>query len=121
MQLQDIVPWSLIYGAQNDRHDKEMRACKDKLHNLALIVLENFLFLSSRADFMNYEGLRWKTWNHIVSIVSAADVDKVKDKAIETYKTFADRESLVIQFINEANWKASVLKKLILNANSESV
>jgi hypothetical protein len=113
--MQDIVPWSLIYGAQNEGHQLDIRQKNEELvrervrtHQLACIVVKN-LIGSSTASFVDEESCEWKTFMSIADIVSDVDIDNVKSAYCEVIDKSYGFVSLDTH--NEIDIRAQCLKK----------
>jgi hypothetical protein len=79
--MQDIIPWSLIYSAQNDKHNSEIKLLQDKLNNektrmrkLAYMMIVNLLN-SSVYDFGDFACDSLTNFNAVVDIITKEDID----------------------------------------------
>ena len=79
--MQDIVPWSLIYSAQNDKHQSEIHLMEANLDNknirmrqFAYMMVVNLLNSSSN-DFDDNDSDVWKHFTAVVDILNNEDID----------------------------------------------
>lgn len=80
--VRDLVPWSLIYGAQNERHERELQAahCSSAAthHALCMAVLDIF-FKAPVSDFNDPMSLLWATyWPLISPSITLKDIATAK-------------------------------------------
>lgn len=106
VSLKDIVPWSLIFGIQNERHANE-------LQNMTLVLLEVCLD-SSICDFNNTKSSLWRRlWPLIHKNISIKDIDACIVKMMKD--VLHEHPSFINLYQKELQARASVLKHLVAN------
>ena len=79
--MQDIIPWSLIYSAQNDKHEaeivkknEELNIEKERTRQLARVIIRNLL--GSCTHSFNYiKSDVWQDFMSVKDIISDVDID----------------------------------------------
>jgi hypothetical protein len=74
LSLEDVVPWSIIYGAQNARHANEMLAIRAAYHDLALDMLDMLLHVPRSKDLGNPASPARQQWSKIAHLITADDM-----------------------------------------------
>ena len=92
--MQDIVHWSLIYSAQNEKHEAEIKLMQEKLNNeklrmqkFALMMIMNILN-SCINEFNDTDSDSWKQFNTVVDIIHETDIDMVAAEMLEVVAVF---------------------------------
>jgi hypothetical protein len=85
MSLRDLVPWALVYSAQNDRHADDMQRvvamyerrlaeAAQRTAELNTYVITSLL-LSSTFAFNDRSSYQWKAFAKIRPTISIVDID----------------------------------------------
>ena len=113
--LQDVVPWSLIYGAQNERHQQEIQQLQKEIQKqeerftaLASFIAQD-LIMCSTADFINRQSLRWKRWEYVKGMHTRDTILKAKE---EIYKAHAN-DSWFEHAHPELEWRTQFLISML--------
>lgn len=113
VDVRDVLPWSLIYGAQNARHDAEVHVLDFRvqaLHAAALSLARELLwgmFAAPVRDWQDAGSPLWRRqWCACYMYVTEADIDAV---AYE-YVQYFDSMPYVVQ---HTRTRADMLKNLL--------
>jgi hypothetical protein len=63
-EMQDAVPWTFIYGAQNERHRKEVQKLTNKCKTMRSLLIRQLLSSQNLAFDMS-EPDTWIIWQMI--------------------------------------------------------
>ena len=112
--MQDMIPWSLIYSAQNDKHkseiaskDKEIIQERIKSHQFACFAVRNLLD-SCSFEFCKEDSEVWIQFKAVIAIICEADIDDALDKMllelgaennISGHQSAGNRATIMKQFI----------------------
>ena len=114
--MQDIVPWSLIYSAQNEKHESEMKLMQDKLnnektrsHHLAYMMIVNLLN-ASREDVNVSDSDPWKQFNSVVDIIMKEDIDNAVVEVVIELRAFCSIDFDIRHSITEIHRRAQICK-----------
>lgn len=87
--IRDLVPWSLVYAAQNKRHREELanikRECeelKEKLKWVSCMVVKDIL-LASISQFNNPESILWKNWSEVKQHLTVEDISETVEDVLD--------------------------------------
>jgi hypothetical protein len=84
--LIDVIPWSLIYGAQNEKHSLEINELETRLVDYQNNIDKNIEFLldslinTSTADFNNFHSNIWIMFLNQKQFITAEKIDKACQK-----------------------------------------
>lgn len=98
--IRDLVPWSLVYGAQNERHDDEMSAMKHKIYELEQALNKmcihdvKKILLSCPLDFNDKTSGIWSNLELIKTRLTLADIRSILGELIAEYKDIQEELSL---------------------------
>ena len=78
VNMKDLVPWSLIYGIQNDNHLNDISFIQEKLNSrtrqLAIMIVDKIIGTSTY-NFNRFSSSDWENWNNNIDIITIADID----------------------------------------------
>ena len=119
VNMQDFVPWSIIYGAQNQKHqneivkiNEEMNHVKGKLDEFRKLYINNVLrnLIDAPVTIFNMgHAIYWKPLLNICNDISDDDVDKVLENYLATTEN-------VIMFHNELVMRCNIIKESLAHA-----
>lgn len=111
--IRDILPWSLVYGAQNEQHSKELKAlevrCTElevEVKELSCMAVRRFL-LSSLVDFANRGSNAWKDWRRVKKNITA---DDIKDVEAQVCRDLPGETPWFSSYIPEMRFRAQSLR-----------
>ena len=87
--MKDILPWSLIYGEQNKKHDVEIKNLKEELNKIARLIVRQFL-VCCLVDLNNPNSDAWSNWRAVKQHLTLKDLlsveaDLLKDLVFPSY------------------------------------
>lgn len=82
--MRDLVPWALVYGAQNERHAKEIDDLNRRCSELEVTIKElscmavRRLLLCCVADFADRGSQPWNDWQRAKKNLTADDIREIE-------------------------------------------
>ena len=75
--MQDILPWCLIFGEQNKKHDLEIKTLKDEINKIARRIVRRFL-VCCLVDLRNRDSDVWSDWRAVKQHLTLQDLLSVE-------------------------------------------
>jgi transcriptional regulator CtsR len=125
LDMRDLVPWSIIYGAQNERHSREMEAKNEECttaqnlaHTLAHMVLSMMLNTAS-VEWQDRNSEIWRYWDVVKKHVTTEQIDNIVASMLSNHRKILNERypTMVEAFMNlfemDITNRARILKALI--------
>lgn len=100
--MQDILPWCLIFGEQNKKHDLEIKNLKDEINKISRLIVRQFL-ICCLVDLNNRDSNVWSDWRAVKHHVSLQDILSVEADLL--------KELVFPSYAYEIRLKAGLLEK----------
>lgn len=88
--LQDVVPWSIIYGAQNTRHTEELGTLKQDNALFVVLVMQSLMHTYFPCDTMQDNERFTNMWTSIRPYVTKATIHEAMDREVSLVLKHSD-------------------------------
>jgi hypothetical protein len=111
----DLVPWSIIYGAQNDMHEREVMQLHEELRKLALTVLTN-VFTTTDFYWSTTYSSTYTQWPLIAKYITEEDVKRFETEYSD--KRPYEVDNLQRYYERDIHIRADYIRALISSSNN---
>lgn len=94
--MRDLVPWSIIYGVQNERHAREIQAKTEECITaqtqatvLACMILKMMLNTSS-GEWGNSNSEIWRYWDVVKKHITPDQIDDTVATMLSNHRTLLE-------------------------------